>query len=181
MLTTGDRPTLTGARVLLRPWRPDDVEAVLAACQDPEIQRWTEVPVPYRRGHAAAFVDEIADATAAAGGGLFAVDVLDGGALAGAMTLFPPRDGVAGAGYWTVAEHRGHGFTGEALRLLAAWAFEDLGLRRLELVVDPANVGSRRVAESAGFRAEGVLRQRSTHRGVPVDDVIYGLLATDPR
>ena len=36
-------------------------------------------------------------------------------------------------------------------------------------------------AESAGFRAEGVLRQRSLHRGVPVDDVIYGLLATDPR
>ena len=67
------------------------------------------------------------------------------------------------------------------MRLLAAWAFEDLGLRRLQLVVDPANVGSRRVAESAGFRAEGVLRQRSIHRGMPVDDVIYGLLATDPR
>ena len=181
MPTTGTQPTLTGRTVRLRPWRPDDVDAVLAACQDPEIQRWTEVPVPYRREHAAAFVGEIADATAAAGGGQFAVDVLDGGALAGAMTLFPPRDGVGAAGYWTVAAHRGRGYTAEALRLLAAWALDDLGLRRVELVVDPANVGSRRVAESAGFRAEGVLRQRSLHRGVPVDDVIYGLLATDPR
>jgi RimJ/RimL family protein N-acetyltransferase len=97
------------------------------------------------------------------------------------MTLFPPRDGVGAAGYWTVAEHRGRGFTAEALRLLCAWAFDMLGLRRMELVVDPANTGSRRVAERAGFTVEGVLRQRSVHRGVPVDDVIYGLLAGDPR
>jgi RimJ/RimL family protein N-acetyltransferase len=51
----------------------------------------------------------------------------------------------------------------------------------MELVVDPANTGSCRVAEGAGFRAEGVLRQRSIHRGRPVDDVVYGLLAGDPR
>jgi RimJ/RimL family protein N-acetyltransferase len=157
--------------VRLRPWRDDDVDAVLAACQDREIQRWTEVPVPYRREHAAGFVGEVAEQTWAAGGGQFAVE----------MTLFPPRDGVGAGGYWTVAEHRGRGYTGEALRVMTAWAFDELGLRRMELVVDPANAGSRGVAESAGFRAEGVLRQRSVHRGVPVDDVIYGLLASDPR
>lgn len=49
------QPTLTGPRVRLRPWWDDDVDAVFAACQDAEIQRWTEVPVPYRREHAAAF------------------------------------------------------------------------------------------------------------------------------
>jgi hypothetical protein len=52
------QPTLTGARVRLRPWRADDADAVLAACQDAEIQRWTEVPVPYRREHAEGFVGE---------------------------------------------------------------------------------------------------------------------------
>ena len=181
MILRRDQPTLTGPRVRLRPWRDDDVDAVFAACQDAEIQRWTEVPVPYRREHAAGFVGETAARTWAAGGGQFAVETTDGTGPVGAMTLFPPRDGVGVGGYWTVAAHRGHGFTGEALRILAAWAFDDLGLRRLELVVDPANAGSRGVAESAGFRAEGVLRQRSLHRGVPVDDVIYGLLAGDPR
>lgn len=176
-----DRPTLTGPRVRLRPWRDDDVDAVLAACQDAEIQRWTEVPVPYRREHAAEFVGESDARTWAAGGAQFAVETLDGTGPIGAMTLFPPRDGVGAGGYWTGAAHRGRGFTGEALRVLAAWAFDELGLRRLALVVDPDNAGSRRVAESAGFRAEGVLRQRSLHRGAPVDDVIYGLLASDPR
>jgi RimJ/RimL family protein N-acetyltransferase len=176
-----DQPTLPGPRVRLRPWRAGDVPAVFAACQDDEIQRWTEVPVPYRREDAEAFVGEVAAAAWAAGGAQFAVEATDDGALVGAMTLFPPRDGVGTAGYWTVAEHRGRGLTGEALRLLSAWALDDLGLRRMELVADPANSGSCRVAESAGYRAEGVLRQRSLHRGRPVDDAMYSLLATDPR
>jgi RimJ/RimL family protein N-acetyltransferase len=180
--TTGDGlPTLTGRRVRLRPWRPDDAGAVFAACQDEEIQRWTEVPVPYLREHADGFVGELAARTWAGGGAQFAVETLDGDHLAGAMTLFPPRAGVGVGGYWTVAAHRGRGYTGEALRLLCGWAFADVGLRRMELVVDPRNDGSRGVAESAGFRAEGTLRQRSLHRGRPVDDLVHGLLATDPR
>jgi RimJ/RimL family protein N-acetyltransferase len=48
----GPQPTLTGPRVRLRPWRTDDVEAVFAACQDAEIQSWTQVPVPCAREHA---------------------------------------------------------------------------------------------------------------------------------
>jgi RimJ/RimL family protein N-acetyltransferase len=167
--------------VRLRPWREGDVDAVLAACQDPEIQRWTEVPVPYLRAHAEGFVGELAARTWAEGGAQFAVETRDGAALTGAMTLFPPRGGVGVGGYWTVAGQRGHGYTAEALRLLCGWAFGTVGLRRMELVVDSRNDGSRRVAEGAGFLAEGTLRQRSLNRGNPVDDVIYGLLATDRR
>jgi RimJ/RimL family protein N-acetyltransferase len=137
--------------------------------------------VPYLREHADGFVGEFAAGTWAGGGAQFAVETVDGGRLTGAITLFPPRDGVGVAGYWTVAAQRGEGYTGEALRVLSAWAFDEVGLRRMELVVDPANTGSRQVAESAGFRAEGILRQRSIHRGRPVDDVVYGLLASDPR
>jgi RimJ/RimL family protein N-acetyltransferase len=174
-------PSLLGPRVRLRPWRPDDAGAVYTACQDPEIQRWTEVPVPYLREHAEAFVGELAAATETAGGASFAVESGEDGSLVGAMTLFPPRDGVGVAGYWTVAEHRGRGLTSEALRLLTAWALDDLGLRRMELVADARNTGSRRVAEAVGYRAEGVLRQRSVHRGRPVDDVLYSQLANDPR
>ena len=37
-------------RLVLRPYRPADVEAVLAACQDPETQRWLpDLPQPYTR------------------------------------------------------------------------------------------------------------------------------------
>jgi RimJ/RimL family protein N-acetyltransferase len=51
-MPTGDRRAqsmLTGPRARLRPWRPDDVDAVFAACQDADVQRWTQVPVQYGR------------------------------------------------------------------------------------------------------------------------------------
>jgi RimJ/RimL family protein N-acetyltransferase len=175
----GPEPTLTGARVRLRPWRADDVDAVFAACQDAEIQRWTQVPVPYAREHAEGFVSGIAAETWAEGGGLFAVEPRDGGRLVGSIGLFPPSDGFAEAGYWTAPGGRRQGYTAEALGLLCAWAFDEVGLRRVELVVDPDNAGSRGVAERAGFRAEGIVRQRFLHRGEPSDVVLYARLATD--
>ncbi|MDQ1661548.1 MAG: hypothetical protein QOJ68_1528 [Blastococcus sp.] len=165
----------------LRPWRRDDAAAVYDACQDAEVQRWTQVPVPYAREHAQGFVEGIAASTWAEGGGLFAVEPSTGGPLLGSIGLFPPRDGFAEAGYWTVAGHRGRGFTAEALGVLAAWAFHDVCVHRVELHVDPENAGSRRVAERAGFRTEGLIRQRFLHRGRPSDVVLYALLASDPR
>ena len=177
----GPQPTLTGPRVRLRPWRAGDVDAVFAACQDAEIQRWTQVPVPYAPEDAEGFVRDIAPDTWARGGGLFAVEPRDGGPLVGSIGLFPPHEGYAEAGYWTAPGHRGRGLTAEALRVLTAWAFDDVGLRRVELVVDPLNAGSRGVAERAGFRPEGIVRQRFLHRGQPSDVVLYALLPTDVR
>ena len=176
----GPQPTLSGARVRLRPWRADDVDAVVDACQDAEIQRWTQVPVPYAREHAEQFVGSIAADTWSGGGGLFAVEPRDGGPLVGSIGLFPPHDGFAAAGYWTAPGGRRQGFTAEALGLLCAWAFDEVGLHRVELVVDPDNAGSRGVAERAGFRPEGVVRQRFLHRGQPSDVVLYARLAVDP-
>ncbi|MDK3256177.1 GNAT family N-acetyltransferase [Blastococcus capsensis] len=183
MTTTerGRQPTLTGRRVRLRPWRPDDAAAVLEACQDPEIQRWTQVPVPYTKEHAEGFVAGIAPQIWDEGGALFAVEPLGGAALVGSMGLFPPQDGVGEAGYWTAPGRRGRGCTADALRVLTDWALDVVGVHRVELLVDPANTGSRRVAERAGFLAEGTIRQRFLHRGQPSDVVLYARLATDLR
>nr|WP_275585580.1 GNAT family protein [Blastococcus saxobsidens] len=161
----------------MRPWRADDAADVLAACQDSEIQRWTQVPVPYAPEHAQDFVGSIAPRTWAEGGALFAVEPLDGSALVGSIGLFPPRDGVGEAGYWTAPAHRGRGLTAAALGMLAGWALDRV--HRVELLVDPANTGSRRVAEAAGFIAEGTIRQRFLHRGRPGDVVLYARLAAD--
>ena len=43
-------------RLVLRPYRPDDVDAVFAACQDPDNQRWLTIPSPYHRDDAVEFV-----------------------------------------------------------------------------------------------------------------------------
>jgi hypothetical protein len=48
--------TLSDGDILLRPFTEDDVPAIVAACQDPEIPRWTRVPSPYTEADARAFV-----------------------------------------------------------------------------------------------------------------------------
>ena len=63
--------------------------------------------------------------------------------------------------------------------MLTRWAFDSLGLRRVELVVDPANAGSLAVARSAGVLPEGTIRQRFLHRGEPSDVVLHARIAAD--
>ena len=67
------------------------------------------------------------------------------------------NEDVAEIGYWTRADARGRGLTTRALLLAARVALEE-GAARVQLRADVENVPSRRVAEKAGFTAEGVLR-----------------------
>ena len=53
-------PTLRDGDLVLRPKRPADAEAITAACQDPEIPRWTFVPSPYSLEDARAFLESSA-------------------------------------------------------------------------------------------------------------------------
>jgi RimJ/RimL family protein N-acetyltransferase len=80
-------------------------------------------------------------------------------------------------GYWVAAEPRGRGVAPDALRALSRWAFEELGVGRVELVTDPENVASQRVAEKAGFQREAVLRSILICRdGSRRDGVMFSLL-----
>ena len=61
-------------------------------------------------------------------------------------------------GYWCSTRFSGQGYTTEAVRGIAALAFEALGAKRVEIRCDPLNRLSARVAERAGFRLQGELR-----------------------
>lgn len=171
---------LRGSKVLLRPFSAADADEVYAACQDGEIQRWTTVPSPYRHADAAGYVGEAALAAWDQGGAVFAVVDPATDRIAGSIGVHGMHDGIAHVGYWTAAPARGQGFTSDALRTLTGWFLRERGAARVELIVEPANIGSVRVAEAAGFAAEGVLRQRFVHRGRRADVVIYSMLPTDP-
>ena len=70
------------------------------------------------------------------------------------MSNFDWTDLKGEIGYWMAREARGRGLRTRALRLLSRWALEVLGLERLELMANPANEASQRLAESAGFTRE---------------------------
>ncbi|MFD1205942.1 MULTISPECIES: GNAT family N-acetyltransferase [Sporosarcina] len=64
-------------------------------------------------------------------------------------------------GYWVDTKFEGKGYITEAVERLTAFAFEELGARRVEIRCDEENVRSRAVAERAGYELEGVLKQDS--------------------
>jgi RimJ/RimL family protein N-acetyltransferase len=69
----------------------------------------------------------------------------------------------------------------DAARLVCRFAFEVLGLQRVEWWARVGNEGSRRVAEKLGFTMEGTCRARLLHRGERVDGWVGGLLPGDLR
>ncbi|WP_329178554.1 GNAT family N-acetyltransferase [Streptomyces sp. NBC_01477] len=177
--------TLTTGRLLLRPLESSDVDAVLAACQDPEIPRWTTVPSPYTRAHAVDFVEQVSphgwrDDTFYN----FGVFTQESGTLVSSMGLVrlaqlaaPGRQ--AELGYWTAKEQRGRGYTAEAGRAVCDWAFRSLGVERLEWVAEAGNVGSRAVALSIGFVMEGTVRAKIVQDGTRRDAWSGALLPSD--
>jgi RimJ/RimL family protein N-acetyltransferase len=178
-----DPVEIVAGRLQLRPFLPSDVEAVHAACQDPDIQRWTTVPVPYERHHAEEYVAENTVAGWAAGTGRsYAVTDATTGELLGTIGLvgYDEAGGIAEVGYWVVPAARGHGIAAQASAALARWCFGALGVARLEWVAEVGNEASRRAAEKAGFTVEGVLRDRIRSRdGSRSDAWIGSLLPAD--
>jgi RimJ/RimL family protein N-acetyltransferase len=170
---------LRGEGVVLRPWRIEDVPAVTAACQDPEIERWLAfVPQPYTESDARFYVNDCL----AAGDDRkpFAITDAETGDVIGSIDMRINRMATGHIGYWLAAEARGRGLTTAALLALSTWAFEELGLGRVELVTDPDNIASQRVAEKAGFQREGVVRSMLLNRdGSRRDGVLFSLLPED--
>jgi RimJ/RimL family protein N-acetyltransferase len=75
-----------------------------------------------------------------------------------------------------VPEQRGKGYGTEAVRLLLAYAFRDVGLARVQLHVFANNDRAIRAYEKAGLRREGVLRSAAYIDGQRRDVVVMGIL-----
>jgi RimJ/RimL family protein N-acetyltransferase len=61
-------------------------------------------------------------------------------------------------GYWGRTPFQGHGLITEGVRTLVEFAFNELGMRRVETWVDDLNQPSWRVCQRLGFELEGLLR-----------------------
>jgi RimJ/RimL family protein N-acetyltransferase len=164
--------------LLLRPGLATDAPAVREVYSEPDIRRWMgwdeELPdeaearanleradTAWRDGTWAVF--RIVDA---------ATDLVVGG-----VNLRLGDNQIAEVSYFVRASARGRGFAARAVLLVARWAFDELGIERIELRAHPENEASIRVAERAGFKREGVERaSRAWPDGTRFDSILFSLL-----
>jgi RimJ/RimL family protein N-acetyltransferase len=182
-LSDVDLPTevVRTERLVLRPYRADDIQVIHRACQDPEIQHWiSAIPVPYTLEVARTFVEETSVRERAEGRGLSVALEADG-ELVGSSGVYGRTDGRLGPeiGYWVAPWARGSGYAAEATRALADWAIGH-GAPRVHLFADVRNTASQAVARRAGFTQEGIVRACLDYRdGSRGDAALFGRTARD--
>jgi len=84
----------------------------------------------------------------------------------------------ASIGYWTIESARGQGFAKQAVGMATEWGFQELGLRRIELIHAVANAASCAVAAANGYSLEGTVQQGEKYGdGKWYDEHIHGRIA----
>jgi ribosomal-protein-serine acetyltransferase len=172
------QPPLADDVVVLRPFSLADVDRVTEACQDPDIQRFTTVPSPYRRSDALEWISGHEEERAAGTGLSLAITDTEDQVLGsvGFVSIDWAND-TGEIGYWVAPWGRGRNAAALATRLLAVWGVRELGIIRVELKISTHNQTSQRSAEQAGFTWEGVLRSALVHRDERHDLAVFSLLA----
>lgn len=84
-------------------------------------------------------------------------------------------------GFWLAPAAGGRGRMTRACELLAGWAFERVGLNRLEIRATADNARGKAVPERLGFRLEGVARQAKRLADRYADVALYAMLASQWR
>jgi RimJ/RimL family protein N-acetyltransferase len=161
------RPLIEHGRLTLRLPDASDVPWIFHACQDPEIQRFTTVPSPYRADDAVGWVRYAAEQSAADQEYHFLVGLTETGELFGSCGLrrlaSPP--GRAEIGYWIDRDHRGLGVATDAVLAVETWAVRELAIVETVVRIAEPNLASIRVAEKSGYRLLGPAEQ--TCKGLP--------------
>ena len=143
--------SIPGREEHLRPWRASDADALVTACEDPEIPRWTTVPSPYGRADAEGFLNGAAESWSTRQEAAFCISDEQNRVL-GSITWFAAR---AELGYWMAAPARGRGLLTAAAGPLLEWAVRQ-GARSMKIAVLVGNTASIKVALRLGAHHTGV-------------------------
>jgi len=178
---------LVGRRVTLRPLREEDFDAwheVRTRCRD-WLLPWEPRPAnaPYAPEDRPNFIARCSmrERERQLGVG-FAFGIFAGARFMGEVNLSSVQRGPfqnAYVGYWMDQLQAGHGYTPEACVLLFRFAFEDLGLHRLQISIIPRNRPSRRVAQKLWLRGEGVALRYLEIDGKWEDHVRYAITSEE--
>ena len=149
-------PEIETARLRLRLFRHEDVDALAAMFSKPAVMRFLPGGQPIPRERIPAGIERRINDWATRGFGLFALDDKATGALIGQAGLFPLEDTAEiEVAYLLDEPYWGQGLATEAARACLGFGFETLHLSRIVAVAVPANRASTRVMEKLGMAYQG--------------------------
>lgn len=169
--------------ISIRPYAPGDAGDLFAAARESvrEVQPWLPWCHPdFAIEEARSWIENRVSAFGNGEENQFAIFGPSGRYAGGCgLNLIVQGQRRANLGYWVRSSETGKGMAVAAVRLLAAWAFENTALERLEIVAAVGNGRSQRVAEKAGAVREGVLRKRLFIHDTFHDAILYSLVRGD--
>jgi RimJ/RimL family protein N-acetyltransferase len=167
-------------RLVLRPFREDDFEAMYAMQSDPEVARWL-----YNESRDAAETRELLaqkigghEVTAEGQWLSAAIALRASGEVVGDLSLqwLSERDRTGELGFMFHPLHQGRGYATEAARALLDVAFAELGLHRVIGRCEARNIASARVLEKLGLRREAHLVENEWVKGEWQSEFVYAVL-----
>lgn len=178
---------LRGERVIVRPYRVEDAEALKEAVEESRdhLRPW----LPFADAHQSIeesrdfIIRSMAQWLLRENGPLSIWQQSSGAFLGGVGFHIHDWDlRYFEIGYWLRASAEGHGYMIEAVRLVTDFLFERLGAQRVQIRCDALNLRSAAVAERLGFVQEARMRNsRQAADGSIRDTLIFSLIPTDPR
>ncbi|SHL27104.1 GNAT family N-acetyltransferase [Actinacidiphila paucisporea] len=167
------RIELTGEGLVLRDWTEADLDAMPDLFGHPDIAYWTPIASPFDAAAARTRLDRARRLRAEGAAILLAITV-DGGEPLGEVMLARGPEGTE-VGYVVGPAHRGQGLAVRAVRVMAAYAFGQLGTGQVILELEAENTASVAVATKAGFALLDVPLIKGEEKGRPYVLQTWGL------
>jgi ribosomal-protein-alanine N-acetyltransferase len=174
-------PRLETGRLILRKLTLDDLEDVYAYSSDAEVTRFLRWGPHKTVAQTESYIREVLQEYREGRDGPWGIEYRASGQAVGAIHLMEisARHRKAQIGFLLSRACWGRGLMAEALLRVLQYAFENVGLNRVEAFCLVDNLAGVRVLEKAGMQKEGVLREYAFQKGALRDFLVYSMLRRD--
>jgi ribosomal-protein-alanine N-acetyltransferase len=172
-------PRLTIDRLVLRAIQLGDAEALFPIFSDADAMQYYGHLPHYSLADTQALIGQIQARFAQRTALRWGITLAGDDRLVGTCGFHHFDDGFqrAETGYELKRAAWGQGIMAEAMTAILSFGFTELGLHRVEAIIDDANARSKGLLVKLGFTYEGVLRERFHFGDRFEDECFFGLLA----
>lgn len=180
--STGEPFELRAGRVTVRTLKPDDIPTIVRYRNIAGMERFQDWSVPYTTEMAMELLEHAVRHGGPTEGEWVQLGIELDGELIGDSAVWLDDAGQVGEIGATIApEFQAHGYATDFLDGMLHWLFDERGVHRMRMSIEPGNIGSALVLERYGFEYVGTIRSGHYVRGEWVDNAGFSLLADDWR